>query len=114
MRRRTVFKRWVAPVLLICLSVGILIADRTRAQSVTELGLGDKLSTDLRLKVVSARAGERISVIVQPKGKWSSELDSELPNRGANEMQRFQNFRTRVVNIPANAVERLALRNDVA
>ncbi|HEX8491431.1 MAG TPA: S8 family serine peptidase [Pyrinomonadaceae bacterium] len=72
-----------------------------------------KLSSDLRERVRSARPNERVTVIVQPKGTKTAMQDAEIRNRGGHVKQQLNNLNLRVVELPANAVEAFAARDDV-
>jgi subtilisin family serine protease len=73
----------------------------------------EKLSSDLRERVRGASSGERVTVIVQPKGTKTAMQDEEIRNRGGRVKQQLNNLNLRIVEIPANAVEAFAARDDV-
>ncbi|HYP52928.1 MAG TPA: S8 family serine peptidase, partial [Pyrinomonadaceae bacterium] len=102
-------------VLLLCPFVaGNLIGDKTRVSASETPERGRKAGHDLRRRAARAEAGERVSVVIQPRGDWSDELETALRAEGAGNARRFQNFPARVLELPASAVANLEARADVA
>ena len=75
---------------------------------------GAKVSTDLREQVRRNGGTGKVTVIVQPKGDWTDEQEGALVAHGARVKQRHENLDSRVVEMPAAAVEALAAREDIA
>ncbi|HZB47341.1 MAG TPA: S8 family serine peptidase [Pyrinomonadaceae bacterium] len=73
----------------------------------------DKISPDLR-ESARRNGGERVTVIVQPKGEWGDEQEGTVRAHGGRVKHKFENMDERVVEVPAGAVEALAARDDVA
>src|SRR5215213_8079682 len=102
-------------LLTLCLCAGLLvIAPPSRAQSTQASGAAFKASAGIAHKVSNGQGAERVRVIIQPSEGWSGELDTTVLGYGATNVRQFQNFRFRVVDLPANAAAVLALRSDVA
>ena len=52
-----------------------------------------------------ARGGEKVTVIVQPKGDWDEAGEETLGKHGARVKQKHEHLSARVVELPASAVE---------
>jgi subtilisin family serine protease len=74
---------------------------------------GSKVSADLREQIGKSGGSGKVSVIVQPKGVWTDEQDGAFVAHGARVKQRHANLDSRVVEMPAAAVEALAAREDI-
>ena len=102
---------WIALFLLVCListtSASAPFKTQASAQAI------EKTSADLRSLLASTSSNERITVIIQPQGKWTSVLDLVLKNLDALTVLKFRNFNARVVMLPAKAVAQLARRSDI-
>jgi subtilisin family serine protease len=72
-----------------------------------------KVSADLRENVRKSGGSGKVSVIVQPKGEWTDEQEGAFVAHGARVKQRHTNLDSRVVEMPAAAVEALAAREDI-
>src|ERR1044072_9245401 len=72
-----------------------------------------KVSADLRENVRKSGGSGKVSVIVQPKGDWTDEQEGAFVAHGARVKQRHTNLDSRVVEMPAAAVEALAAREDI-
>ena len=62
----------------------------------------------------NGHGGDLVRVIIQPAGTWDSSLDATVEQSGGSNIRQFQNFRVRVVTLPAQAAVALSERNDVS
>ncbi|HEX7318369.1 MAG TPA: S8 family peptidase [Pyrinomonadaceae bacterium] len=74
---------------------------------------GSKVSDDLREKVHKSGGSGKVTVIVQPRGEWTTEQEGAFIAHGARVKKRHENLDSRVVEMPAAAVEALAAREDI-
>jgi serine protease AprX len=105
---------WLAVLLALSFCAGMLITDRTHAQSLTGLTAKNKASSELVRKAADGQGADRVRVIIQPSGAWSDELNSAVLLQGGTDFRQFQNLNFRVVSLPAVAATALAQRSDVA
>src|ERR1044072_4161765 len=75
---------------------------------------GAKVSADLLEKVHRSGGSGKVSVIVQPEGDWTDEQEGAFVAHGARVKKTHENLDSRVVEMPAAAVEALAAREDIA
>jgi subtilisin family serine protease len=75
---------------------------------------GSKVSADLLGHVRKSGGAGKVTAIVQPKGEWTDEQEGAFVAHGARVKQRHENLDSRVVEMPAAAVEALAAREDIA
>src|SRR5690242_15527435 len=87
-------------VLSIVLSIcaGILWGDKASAKGAKP---HFRASSDLMEKATGPQGGERVSIIVQPSGAWTSSLEEVVKNYGGSEPHSFRNFKARVISLPA-------------
>ncbi|HEY0079992.1 MAG TPA: S8 family serine peptidase [Pyrinomonadaceae bacterium] len=113
---RPTFKRsFISLGLIFSLSITLLVAGRSPLVGQASAQLvqtKQKVSDDLREKLKSS-SGERVNVVIQAKGDWTSTLDSALSSNGGSVRRSFQNFNARAVSLPAGAVDAMANRSDV-
>ncbi|HUS11189.1 MAG TPA: S8 family serine peptidase, partial [Pyrinomonadaceae bacterium] len=111
--RKSSSRPWIALLLALTIFAGLRVSDHAHAES-TPKPKANKISADMRSKVRVGQGNDRISVIVQPREAWTSNLDSALQEVGVTNIRQFQRFNFRVVTVPAAAAEALASRDDVA
>ena len=75
---------------------------------------GRKVSADLLEHVRRSGGSGKVTAIVQPNGDWTDEQEGALVAHGARVKQKHENLDSRVVELPAAAVEALAARDDIA
>src|SRR2546421_1859239 len=97
--------------LVLSLCSGILITDNAHAQSTSSNN--GKMSNDLRDLANGSHANDKVSVIIQPAGSWSSSIDSDVQYNNGNVAGTFRNFNARIVNISAKAAANMASRSDI-
>ncbi|HYY58925.1 MAG TPA: S8 family serine peptidase, partial [Pyrinomonadaceae bacterium] len=99
--------------LLLSLCAGRLTGDDVvvRAQLKTESG--GKVSPALLARMRDAQAGGRIQVIVQPRDAANASLDLLLRNMGARIKSQLRQLNLRVIELPADAVVKLAARREI-
>ena len=73
-----------------------------------------KVSDDLREQVRRNGGAGKVTVVVQPKGEWTDEQEGAFVAHGAHVKQKHENLDSRVIEMPAAAVEALAAREDIA
>ena len=74
---------------------------------------GSKVSDDLRERVRTSGGSGKVTVVIQPRGGWTDEQEGAFVAHGARVKQRHENLDSRVVEMPAAAVEALAARDDI-
>ncbi len=119
MHRRTPYRlaAWLLIPTLLLLPFGRAAASaggRGGRDAEERAGRGAKVSSDLREQVRKSGGAGKVTVIVQPKGDWTEEQDGALVAHGARVKQRHENLDSRVVEMPAAAVEALAAREDIS
>ncbi|HEV2914227.1 MAG TPA: S8 family serine peptidase, partial [Pyrinomonadaceae bacterium] len=97
--------------LLLSLCTGRLAGDDVRAQVKTTDGV--KVSPALLDAVRNAKAGAHVKVIVQPREVATATLDQLLRNLGARITKQLPRLNLRVIDLPAEAVAKLAARSEV-
>jgi serine protease AprX len=75
---------------------------------------GKKVSADLLEHVRKSGGSGKVTAIVQPSGGWTDEQEGAFVAHGAHVRRRHENLDSRVVEMPAAAVEALAAREDIA
>ncbi|MBA3768807.1 MAG: S8 family serine peptidase, partial [Acidobacteria bacterium] len=77
-------------------------------------GAINKVSPDLLDQLSKAQAGARVKVIIQPGGAVAPlALDTLLRNYGARIKNQLRNLNLRVIDLPADAVMKLAAQSEV-
>jgi subtilisin family serine protease len=75
---------------------------------------GSKVSADLLERVHKSGGSGKVTAIVQPRGEWGDEQEGAIVAHGARVKRKHENLDSRVVEMPAAAVEALAAREDIA
>ena len=105
-------KRWIFLLLMaVGLVTGLPLTEPPKAES--KSAPFSKLAPDLIQQVRSQRGGSRASVVVQFNKVPPPQIDALLTNYGATVKRRFSRLNTRAMELPLNAVEALASRNEV-
>ncbi len=117
--RATEHSRTLAWLITSCLLISSLttfsVSERASAQSDRDEHQTEKVSSDLRERVNSARsADERVRVILQIDGEASDELKALLRRDGVRIKRHHRSFGTRVVELPAGIVTELARYSEVS
>ncbi|HYO62076.1 MAG TPA: S8 family serine peptidase [Pyrinomonadaceae bacterium] len=110
----------VALALLLAVSLNLLPAGRAVAESgrshresLPAHQQKEKVSPDLREQARAARRGERVRVVVQHRDVMDGEQEEEIRRHGGSVKEKFESLGMRTVELPAQAVEALAAREDV-
>jgi subtilisin family serine protease len=98
--------------LLFSLVAGIMVGDRTYAQSGSTKD--SKVAKDLSKQVKESSGSTRVTVIMRSTSTWGATLDTAVKNSGGTIKRKFTNFNFRTVELPASAVDNLANRTDIS
>ena len=101
----------VAVLLSVCLSPGIMVGNRAKAQSTAKPA---KVSSDLSAKAHSLTNTDTVKVIVQLCAPMSSSLNSLLNSNGVHVRKTFQNLGAHAVEMPASIVDSVAAFDEVS
>ena len=112
--KRTFYSILASLLAMLILFSVFLPEKRTQAESLINLQLEKKISTDLLQKVVEGRLFESVRVVIQPAGDSNSLLDSVIQLLGATDIRKLKNLRMRIATIQVEDVVTLALRTDVS
>lgn len=105
--------RLISIAIVCSLLAGILVTDKSRAQSLLNLNLNQttqtvsqlgKISNDLLAQVLNASLGSRVNIIVQSNGPWGPVLDTLIALSGGQITSGYNNLNLRAVNLPASSV----------
>src|SRR6185503_19311847 len=105
--------RWISLLLLLAFLSGVVFP-HLKTEAHPAPGSPAKISPDLGQAAHGPHANARVSVIIQFKQDPGAAFESEVSNRAGRTKAKFQNLRMHVIEVPANAVEALAARPEVA
>jgi serine protease AprX len=99
--------------LVLFLFAGILITQRTNAESIENLNKATKASSDLLAQAAASQKQDTLKVILQLKAPMSGALKALLNQKGVRTKANFKNLNAQSLEIPAGILESVAAFDEV-